>query len=435
MLKRLLCVLFAVLLCASVCVSAAASEAEIAAVSSAPDGLRFVFTYPNEGSECIEAVFSVPYDLGSIASSIAEYYACCIQFDWSVDSRDAFHYDTSWDKAGGNYPVQQLGGSFVEKREVFWFAYPEAAERCAGAVKESAGEGGETVRTFDFDAHDLYVRARFMLYSYVVNQCWFSDWSDVYDVGKDLGREAPKVPDVGKDRPEIEEARLDNGTLLAYLSYPDSIYDTASALLAGYGTQLSFQSQMRVDDGIWEFWSVSGDDTPYLLGERETQLPDGADAGKVEYRFRLIGNDPADGSTILTGWSDYVTVKDGEARVVKNDDPFEKKEAEKRRQEAIKEANKCKLCGICPFHPFGVCMFLWLAIVLAIVLIVVYNVRASAKKKKRAAETKAREEASRRADAKTDSFINTDRVSLHKDGADVKEKDADAKEEEAEHED
>ena len=424
MLKRLFCITCAVYLALALCLGASASDIETRATAAAPDGLQFVFTYPNEGSECIEAVFSVPDYMCSVASEMPEQdqymdrvtvtHAGCIQFDWSIDSRDAFHYDASWDKAGGDYPIQQLNGSFAEKKEVFWFAYPQSVERCAGALKETEKDGA-AVRTFDFDAHKLYVRARFMVYVYATQECFFSDWSDVYDVGADRGAEAPKIPDTGKDRPVFNNAWLEGGALCYAVEYPDSIRDTAKALLAGYGAQLSFESQLRVDGGEWQYWTTENDNLPYLSGTRRTGVAEYADAKTLEYRCRLIGHDPSNGSAIITGWSDYATVKDGKAEVVKNDDPFGEKAEAQRLKDAEREANKCKVCGICPFHPFGVCMFIWLGILLLVVIVIVYNVVSIKKKKQRAAETKAREEAARRSSPdKTGSFILTDRITLQK---------------------
>lgn len=423
MLKRLLCVIFSVLLAMSVCISASALDNKIAEPLSAPDGLRFVFTYPNEGSECIEAVISVPDDMCAVASEMLRQdpnmdrvtvtHAGCIQFDWSIDSRDAFHYDESWNKPGGDYPIQQLSGSFVEKKEVFWFAYPQAAERCAGALKETEKDG-TAVRTFDFGAHKLYVRARFMVYLYATQECFFSDWSDVCDVGADKDAAAPKVPDTGKNCPAFTDARFENGALHYSVKYPDSIHETAKALLAGYGTQLSFESQIRVDGGEWMYWTTENDSMPYLT-ERATGIAEFKNGETIEYRCRLIGHDPSNGNAIITGWSDYATVRDGKAEVVKNDDPFGKKAEAQRQKDAEREANKCKVCGICPFHPFGVCMFIWLGILLLVVAVIAYNIVSVKKKKKRAAEVKAREEASRRSSSdKTESFVLTDRITLQK---------------------
>lgn len=423
MLKRLFSVSFAVWMAFAVCFCASALDNKSTSVVSmtAPDDLTFVFTYPNEGSECIEAVFSVPDDLCAIASEnmqdpyldrVTAEQACLIQFDWSVDSRDAFHADETWDSAGGDYPIQQLNGNFLEKKEVFWFAYPQSAERCAGALKETTADGA-TVRTFDFGAHKLYVRARFMVYVYATGECTFSDWSDAYDVGADLGREAPTIPDVGEDRPAVTDAQSENSALRFVLHYPDSIRQTAYALLCGHGRTLSFESQIREDGGEWQYWLTENGDLPYLTGQRTVSLTDTENAKTVEYRCRLIGSDPTDGSAIITGWSDYVTVKDGHAEIVENDDPFGEKAEAKRLKDAEKEANKCKLCGICPIHPFGICMFIWLAVILLVMLTIVYNISASKKKKQRAAEIRAREEASRRAEPeKTGSFVQTDRIKL-----------------------
>lgn len=423
MLKRLLCVIFSVLLALTACVCASASDIETRATAKAPDGLQFVFTYPNEGSECIEAVISVPDDMCAVAAemlrqdpnmdSVTVTHAGCIQFDWSIDSRDAFHYDESWDKPGGDYPIQQLNGSFVEKKEVFWFAYPQSAERCAGALKETEKDGA-TVRTFDFDAHKLYVRARFMVYLYATQECFFSDWSDVCDVGADKDAAAPQITGTGKDCPAFTGAQFENGALHSYVKYPDGIRETAFALLAGYGTQLSFESQIRVDGGEWMYWTTENDSMPYLT-ERSTGIAEFKDGETIEYRCRLVGHDPSNGNAIITGWSDYATVRDGKAEVVKNDDPFGKKAEAQRQKDAEREANKCKVCGICPFHPFGVCMFIWLGILLLVVAVIAYNIVSVKKKKKRAAEVRAREEASRRSSSdKTESFVLTDRITLQK---------------------
>ena len=423
MLKRVFCVIFSVLLVLSVCICASAADMETLATAEAPDDLRFVFTYPNEGSECIEAVIPVPDAMCTVAGEMMQQdlymdrvtvtKAGLVQFDWSVDSRDAFHYDASWDTAGGDYPVQQLNGSFAEKKEVFWFAYPQSVERCADALKETTKDGA-AVRTFDFDTHKLYVRARFMVYVYATQECFFSDWSDVYDVGAFRSAEAVKISDTGKDRPEFTNALLEGDTLHFFMEYPDSIRETALELLSGYGATLNFESQIRADGGEWQYWATEHDDIPYL-SDRSADISELADARTIEYRCRLIGHDPSNGTAIITGWSDYATVKDGKAEVVKNDDPFGEKAEAQRLKDAEREANKCKLCGFCPFHPFDVCMFIWLAIVLLVVLVIVYNVVTVKKKKQRAAETKAREEASRRsAPDKTGSYIQTDRITLQK---------------------
>ena len=415
--KRLLCFVLALCLAAAAAFSAAANGLPFDK-PDAPDGLTFLFTYPNDGNECIEAVFTVPDALCRVASLTQaqqeKYYGAafesCVQFDWSVDSDKAFHYDESWDSIGGSYPIQKLTGSFVDKCEVFWFAYPEAVQRCKSGIVNRNPEKGE-VYAFDFDNHKLYVRARFLIYDYQSQTCTFSDWSDVGDVGAARTADKPDVPQVGESRIDVSKASLD-GNVLTFDAQPSgSIRDIARALLCTYNPQLSLISQMRVDGGAWEYRSMTRGDMPYLVGVREVELPE--TTGKIELRCRLTGNNPTDGTAIITGWSDLLTVEDGKVQIVPNDDPFDVKAEEKRQADAAREANRCTLCGICPVHPFGVCMFIWLGGLLLVALIVVYNILASKKKKQRAAQIRAREEASRQTgEDKTGSFVMTDRISL-----------------------
>ena len=415
--KRLLSFMLAVCLAAAAAFCAAANGLPFDK-PDAPDGLTFLFTYPNEGSECIEAVFTVPDALCRVASlsqsQQEKYYGaafeCCVQFDWSVDSDKSFHYNADWDSIGGSYPIQKLTGSFVDKCEVFWFAYPEAVQRCAPGVTQQATDG-DPICTFDFDNHQLYVRARFLIYDYQSQSCTFSDWSRVGDVGADRTANKPDVPLVGESRIELGKASLDGDVLTFDADPSGSIRDIARALLCSYNPQLGLESQVRVDGGMWEYRSMSSGDMPYLVGRREVELPE--TAGKIEFRCRLTGNNPTDGTAIITAWSDLVTVEDGKVEIVKNDDPFDIKAEEKRQADAAREANRCTLCGFCPVHPFGICMFIWLGGLVLVALIVVYNILARKKKKQRAAETRAREEASRQTSAdKTGSFVMTDRITL-----------------------
>lgn len=420
MFKRFLCMALALCLAVAACFCAAANGLPFDK-PDAPADLVFVFSNPNKSHECIDAVFTVPDALCRVASLTQsqqeKYYGAvfenCVQFDWSVDSRDAFHYDESWDSIGGSYPLQRIGGGFLEKSEVFWFEYDADAQRCAPGVTEKNG-----VRAFDFDNHQLYVRARFMIYDYLSETCTFSDWSDIYGVGADRDAQAPDTPQVGESRIELSKASFSDGTLSFDAKPAGSVRDIARAMLIGTGAQLSIESQVRVNGGMWEYRSMSRGEEPYLVGMRDIALDD--TEGKVEFRCRLSGNNPADGSAVVTGWSDLITVEDGKVQIVKNDDRFDIKaeqqrleEERLRQEEALREANRCKLCGICPIHPLGVCMFVWIGMLLFAVLVAYYFISTARKKKARAAQTKAREAASRQDSTdKTGSFVMTDRVHL-----------------------
>ena len=48
------------------------------------------------------------------------------------------------------------------------------------------------------------------------------------------------------------------------------------------------------------------------------------------------------------------------------------------------EKNKCKVCGICPFQPLGVCLFIWIAVILIVLVLIIVLVK---KKNKNTHET------------------------------------------------
>ena len=47
------------------------------------------------------------------------------------------------------------------------------------------------------------------------------------------------------------------------------------------------------------------------------------------------------------------------------------------------EKSKCKLCGICPVQPLGICLFIWIAVILLIVIILVIVIAVACTKKKK----------------------------------------------------
>ena len=46
------------------------------------------------------------------------------------------------------------------------------------------------------------------------------------------------------------------------------------------------------------------------------------------------------------------------------------------------EKSKCKVCGICPFQPLGICLFIWLAIILIVVIVILILIGKGKKKNK-----------------------------------------------------
>ena len=439
--KRLISFFVCLCIFAFPCLHAAAEGLPMKTIAP-PTDMTFVRSYPNEGNECIEAVFTVPDDLCKVASVPADtqdkYYGTafvtCVQFDWAIDDETAFHYDESWDTTESDAPVRPITGSFVEQSEVLWFAYDADVRRCGDAVKvqhmqlpddaqddaddEDADDAPKTVDvySFDFDAHTLYVRARFFVYADKSGECTFSDWSAPLDVAKNFGTGA-KLSEKSTDAPVLHKAAdAGDGVFTFDISFTDEFKETARILKSAFDTELNLESQVRVDGGEWNYWIVPDELYPYHVGQRQFSAATEDVGKKIEYRCRLSGGNPDFGTDVTTAWSDILTSENGKVRIAVNDDPFDEKAMLAQQKAAEKEANRCKLCGFCPVHPFGICMFVWLGVLALIALIVWYCLRSRKKKAAAAAEIEARRAASAQNDAdKTKSFVRTDRVTLQSD--------------------
>ena len=374
----------------------------------------------------------MPDDLCEVAGASADaqdkYYGTafvtCVQFDWAIDDETAFHYDESWDTTDSDAKLSPIAGNFVEQSEVFWFAYDADVRRCKNAVKmqhmqiEQNADDGDTSETvdiysFDFDAHTLYVRARFFVYADKTGKCMFSDWSAPMDVAKNFGTGA-KLAKKSTDAPVLRKAAdAGDGTFTFDISFTDSLKETARILKSAYGTELNLESQVRVDGGEWTYWIVPDELYPYRIGQRQFTVSAEDAEKKIEYRCRLTGGNPDFGTDVTTAWSDIFTSENGKVRIAVNDDPFDEKAQQAQQKAAQKEANRCKLCGFCPVHPFGICMFVWLGILALAALLVWYILRRRQKNAAAAAEIEARRAAAAQdSDDKTKSFVQTDRITL-----------------------
>lgn len=431
--KSMLSMLLAVCLLIPMCISVSAEGLPMKTIDP-PGDMTFVRSYPNEGNECIEAVYTVPDDLCAVAFASAEqqikYYGTpillCVQFDWAVDDETAFHYDESWDTTTSDAPVRQISGDCVEQSEVLWFAYETDVARCGDAVRmqrtqianaaqdEDAPSETADVYSFDFDAHKLFVRARFFVYETESGICRFSDWTQAMDVADNFAT-GVKLAKKNTDPPILTKAAVgEDGSFRFNIAFTDAFKQTAAVLKSAYATELNMESQVRIDGGEWKYWMIPDELYPYRVGERQFTISAEDAEKKVEFRCRLKGGNPDFGTDLTTGWSDIFTSENGKVHIAVNDDPFDEKVQAAQRAAEEKEAKKCKLCGFCPVHPFGICMFIWLGILALIALIVWYALHQRKKKQAQAAQIEARRAASSQSgEDKTKSFIQTDRITLH----------------------
>ena len=419
MYKRIISLFIMVIIAAASAVTAFAEGLPFDDIG-VPGDLYFTFSYPNEGNESIEAVFTVPDDLASLRGKTSEQqekfygsaYECCIQFDWSIDSEDAWHSDETWDSPDGDFPFQRLTGSFVEKTELFYFAYEEAVERCKGALtvetlKDAESEETVDVHSFDFDAHTLYVKARFFVYEYSTGKCYTGEWTDAHSVNDDF--DGSNTPDAYKGSekgaaPVISNARIDGSVVMFDLNFDDTTKREAYLLKCSGNADLNIESQIRFDGGSWDYWMLGTELTPYVVGTKVLSLRDEHLSSRIEFRCRLIGNAYNDIPGYNSGWSNILVIENGEVSLEKNNDPFDEKPAKTQKV----DDGKCGVCGICPFHPFGICMFIWISLAAVVIAIIVYNVIMIKKKKKRAEEIRVRQQEARSTASAEESIINID---------------------------
>ncbi len=419
MIKRIFSLITVLIMITAVAITASAEGLPFDGVEGAPQRIHFLFSYPNEGSENIEAVFTVSDELCRLRSMTSaeqekhygSAYECCVQYDWSIDSDSNWHYDETWETAEGDYPFQRLTGSFVEKHEVFWFRYGEAVERCKGAIISGTppadSEEALSVNKFDFINHKLYIRARFFIYEYSTAKSYTGKWSDTYLVndyfeGKSAGKYKGDEKGVS---PDVSSVRLEGDTVTFNISFDDSTKEQAYLLKCSGNPDFAIESQVRLNGGEWSYWITGNELYPYLVGINRLKFNDSHFEGKIEYRCRLVFSEVNELPSYNSGWSDIITVENGEAVIIENDDPFDEKA-----NDAVKSnSDECGVCGKCPFHPFGICMFIWIGIALIIVAIVVYNVISVRKKKKKQAEIFIKEQESRKTEEKKEeSIINID---------------------------
>jgi hypothetical protein len=365
-----------------------ASAAAYDPVASAPKALSFSFDYPNEGSERISVHYLIPENACRFVAitgdeKISSYGfdgSYIMQFDWSVDSKDDWNYTDEWDTGDGNFIFLDVGVDIIGNGELLWFTYDDAVGKCEGAIKSKKTDDGKRARVFDFDEHQLYVRARFAYFDSESETSYCSAWSDVYSVNDSFNK-----TDTGfsADLTALEPPFVSNafygvadGNNLIYfdISLGNELANAAWAVKRAAGEDLVLKSQIRVNDGEWQYWSVEDELYPYTTGLRAFMVDDDMLNGELEFRccFSYDGNEDAGIEAFSTPWSkSIIRTADNSFSIVKSSD--------KNKEEP--DAGKCSLCNICP-QPLGVCAFVWLTLAVIAVLIALIIVKAIRRGKK-----------------------------------------------------
>ena len=338
-----------------------------------------------------------------------------MQYDVSLDGEDNWQHNAEWDTnyyndgIGQGYPYCTIRSEMVEDFEFFWLTYYE-------------GEGSDTfvpyqpaitsytyhdygydreVYSFDTANHTLYIRCRYyMEWEPVVTNEYgegpgekrskFSDWSESAVFGRNSTQIIPEAPDT-YEAPVISDLKLvlSEGDENSHLEYVQTTPESAWMAYIRYemmddGEFDGLETQVSINGGEWVEFSTAdaGDDWCLWNGSRAAYGWDYpiAENSWVRLRVRFNGtHGPSEWSNILevndcdTSEIPQQTNAPAEAPVVTEPIVTEPATLEEPAEE------KCGLCGFCPM-PLGLCMILWISIVLAVVLVLVILLTAGKKK-------------------------------------------------------
>ena len=391
--------------------------------------LGMAYSMSNE----INAFFVAYHDSGNESAYLAsrgitaynEIYLD-IQIDWALDDvNDAvsgWHHNAYWDAA----PLGTLGTDEDGKQQFsewdvvdcglydtqivndIWLYRGMNAGLWNGSenwvgVKEQLRPSQYTVNehdeevdlSIDWNQHTMYSRVRFVVTTYNAEtnetEHTFSDWSTVVAWGKDAAKDEPLTP-ADVPAPVITGLRLtdetfnDNPVVAFTLTVPEEIASATARAVAKNNT-LRIEVEARIKGTTeWKDLHVAGDVT---TGELTAALLYLAEPGKpvaagteIELRARYFV-DQAGQDEFYSAYSKVIGF--GSDDIVINDTPTTDNKGDDGEGSILDKLPKsdCNICHFCP-QPLGLCIFIWLALIVAvaIVVFVVIKVIKKAKEKK-----------------------------------------------------
>lgn len=356
------------------------------------------------------------------------------QMDWSIDTQDDWHYNQYWDSEGydedyrmrlGEWAYISLTYSPETTNEAWVFRYmgnindPEDTLWYGRHNEDGNFDGWKDVlkedqydvididdakqAKIDLTKHTIYVRMRWLVttrFAPVGDEEGYdtvtaSDWSEIASVGKDsdsIGtldkktfEELVKPPVISNFR--MTDEKFNDQPIVAFtLDVPDDLKKTLTSVTANGGT-ISLRTEMRIKDKT--DWTEMQGDWTVKSGEMKVTMVHLVQEGEVidegtpvELRCRYDCYQP-DSDDLVTDYSEVLTFGTTELDGRQESAPEESRVSDDEPSSAQKDEYKCKVCGICPVQPLGICLFIWIAIivVLAIVVIVVVIVVSKNKKK------------------------------------------------------
>ena len=319
--------------------------------------------------------------------------AFSVQVDYSLNSENDWHYRKVWD-SDPTFGSAYIGYSNkVETQRIIDIRNTRSDYYVPlkDAIITGNNADGTEYAYLDLENNTLYFRFRYCISFITAGEykqtIIFSDWSEPFTYTGENGNtpvEAPKeLP-----APLISDLSVftdEYGTAFEFdLEFPQSFYETELYYEEFGGSTGKLQAQVNINGEGWidaEFadgeWKDGG--MRIVRVSEETEI---TESDTIQLRVRLTDGDPIVNSL----WSNIISL-DG-----KSDEPAETtaESAEITRQfidantqDNTAENSECSLCGICPFQPLGICMFVWLGIMLLLIILIIIAVKKSKSKKKK----------------------------------------------------
>lgn len=328
-----------------------------------------------------------------------------IQLDCKLDDND-YQYKPEWDER--NYDDNaDLPYSFIYSYEIGDVRNDESTYCVDTACFDSSHfdsergflgdiiKGSSTSESyFDLENHSLTLRARYVMRCEVLGEgdaenyftYIYSDWSEEIVIGKNATQielvkpeeiQAPVISDLTFLRGEEREDGTIDGEWKVMVEFPESNLTAQKYYIVEEGKfqPLKANIEYRIyKNGEWGEWTSTLWGNEYALSsEYKTFSTSGASQDDIiEFRV-FIYNTAEEGknspySNVLAQNADKITTQ---PTVPEDSSKQSSKTQDSVVDDPKPEKDKCKVCGICPVQPLGICLFIWIAIIIIIIVVIV----------------------------------------------------------------
>ncbi len=320
-----------------------------------------------------------------------------MQYDVSLDDEAHWQHTEEWDTnwyTGGyadGYPYVTIRAEMMEDFEFFWLTYYEGPGSDTFTPYQAAiraytykGDGYETpVYSFDIENHSLYIRCRYYMewetYDKSTNtigekQSRFSEWSDAAVFGKNSTQIVPEAPTIYA-APVLSDLRIlppdesyTDSRIQYFQTTPESVWLTnIYYLMTDDGYFDGLETQISVEDGEWMAYETvdAGGDWCLYNGTRMAFNNEIKFSEEAHIKFRARFN----GSHGPSEWSNVLEINGKLEDRTEAPDDSQTLQPTKAPDNQPSAKEKCELCGFCPV-PFGLCVLIWIAIIVIVLLLI-----------------------------------------------------------------